>query len=196
MPALMPSGGAEETDTKSSDIPKENFRMITAFLLAVLVHAVLFCMVMFQISWQMPADPTFPVLDLHPFVCEMVPSVQPAAGTAPEMTGGASIPVRIVPDEDHLGVGAREKAAFLRVLRKGIGVAWRRVVPSDTGRGVVLLTINGRGRLEHAKILQMQGRNRFGQFLDAFLITLGKRTFPVLKGKGVVRVECEFRVGE
>ena len=180
--------------TRNPRMPGQWGRLTSALVLAVCVHAVLAGMILVEADWHTSESFQTPVLDLSPLAVNMV--MQNRQKMPLSSPASVQVPVRMVPDEAHVGAGRGRGNDMLRLVRRQINAAWQPAQAKGFGRALVVLSINRQGRIRSSRMVQMQGNEPFATFMKTFVADLEAVDFSIPDEGHDIRVECEFSVGE
>ncbi len=171
-------------------------RVVLAFVLAVGLHLVVAGLIVSEVFRSFSENAYMPILELAPLEPGII--VRPLAKQKMVPQGAPDenvLPVRILNGANRLGHSEKTTGDILRAVRKSILTRWEPVQPAGRGRAVVLLKFDHKARVRIAQIAAVSGTKDFIGFMKDFSEQLqGLRVSE--RHCALIRVECEFRVGE
>jgi hypothetical protein len=170
--------------------------VLLAFGSAIGLHLFVAGLIVAEVFGPFSRNPGMPVLELASLELEMI--ARPHAEQ--EMVAQVSpdedlLPMRILNGATKLGHSEKTTGDILRAIRKTILTLWEPARASGRGRAVVVLDFDSNARVTGTQIAAVTGTKDFVGFMKEFADQL-QGLQVVERQCGLIRVECEFRVGE
>jgi hypothetical protein len=170
--------------------------LVLAFGLAIGLHLLVAGLIVSEVFRSYSENRNMPTLELASLKSGMMVRPLATQEMAPQGSPAENLlPMRIVNGANKLGQVEKTTRDILRAVRKGVLTRWEPAQPAGRGRAVVLLEFDDEARVRVAQIATVSGTKDFIGFMEDFSDQLqGLRVAE--DHCALIRVECEFRVGE